>query len=1488
MYTLFVFHDDTYEKAHLKKDDELTIGTAVDDDITLTAANIISQLTVTVDKNGNAFCQVGKETVQLEEQMQHSVNTGTLFIKLFLTRKLPETTYYIGNRKEIRFAANGDEGKSASEYWLLEKQDELSAGFMLDLYDKPSVKKGEANLYLNGHLLAADSELELGDILFWNGMEITYLEEDLLAVTSAKEFGTELEAIKPHQSEMKKRYPLYRRTPRMVYELPKEKVQLTFPGQEAQHTKRPLWLIILPPLMMLIVMGIVALFIPRGIFIVVSLVMFATTLFTSTFQYFKDKANRKEWELRRRRIYSNYLEEKREELHLLSEKQREVLHYHFPSFERMKYMVSEVSDRIWERTLTSQDFLQFRIGTGKVPASYKIDVSSQDMSNREMDELMEASKRLEKTYQELEPLPITVDLSKGAIGLIGKEAVLKRELHQLIGQLAFFHSYHDVRFIFIFDEKEYSTWEWMKWLPHFQLPNSHAKGMIYNESTRDQLLSSIYEMIRERDLEEDKEKLLFSPHYIFIIANQQLISEHVILEYLEGEHKQLGISVIFASEAKESFSDNIHTLVRYINTSQGDILMQDKKAVEIPFSLDTHQYENNEYFARMLRTLNHQVGVTNSIPESVSFLEMLQFKDVKDIPIEEYWHNNQSAKSLAVPIGLKGKTDLVRLNLHEKAHGPHGLLAGTTGSGKSEFLQTYILSLAVHFHPHEVAFLLIDYKGGGMAQPFKNMPHLLGTITNIDGSKNFSQRALASIKSELKRRQRLFDQYEVNHINDYTRLHKQNKIAEPLPHLFLISDEFAELKSEQPEFIQELVSAARIGRSLGVHLILATQKPGGIIDAQIWSNARFRIALKVQNAEDSREILKNGDAAGITVTGRGYLQVGNNEVYELFQSAWSGAAYNDEASLNEDEVALVTDLGLVPLSELSSQDTTGKDSVTEMEAIVEEIEAVHQKLGLIKIASPWLPPLSPRIYRPDIAQEKEAKKVLLAMVDEPEKQSQSSYTYEWMEDGNVGVFGSSGYGKTQTMITLLMGIAADASPEEAHFYLLDFGNGGLLPLRQLPHSADYFLMDEQRKTNKFVAIIKSEMAKRKRLFQQMEVSSIKMYNTLSADPLPLWFIVIDNYDVVKDEMHDFETQMNQFARDGQSLGIYMIFSATRVNSIRQTLMNNLRTKIVHYLMDNTEAYSILGRVPFEPEPIPGRAIIKKDSAFFSQVVLPNIGMDEYEQLRLLKEDIDALKQKYMECDKPKAVPMLPSELNNKQFYLYVKEQQQGLIPIGLEEELVEPVSINFAKTNHCLILGQAQKGKTNAMQLILNEALNQTTEKPAIFDSIDRSLSHVGDKDEVSFIDNKEMIAAWIDNVENILKQRESDYAEAVQSGRMPEKHPHIYMFIDGYGRFLQQVDNRIQENIVRLMKNYSHLGFHIVVSGTNNELTKGYDPLTLELKQVRQALVLMKKSEQTLFTLAYDRQEQEVQPGFGYYVENGKEKRIQIPLMLVERKVSL
>ena len=218
-----------------------------------------------------------------------------------------------------------------------------------------------------------------------------------------------------------------------------------------------------------------------------------------------------------------------------------------------------------------------------------------------------------------------------------------------------------------------------------------------------------------------------------------------------------------------------------------------------------------------------------------------------------------------------------------------------TGSGKSEFIMTYILSLAVNYHPYEVAFVLIDYKGGGMAKTFEILPHTAGIITNLDRAA--INRSLISIQSELRRRQAIFAEASkesgISNIDiyKYQKMYREGTVTEPLQHLFIISDEFAELKTQRPEFMTQLVSAARIGRSLGVHLILATQKPSGVVDDQIWSNAKFKACLKVQDKADSMDMLKRPEAAELQDTGRFYLQVGYNELFKMGQSAWSGAPY---------------------------------------------------------------------------------------------------------------------------------------------------------------------------------------------------------------------------------------------------------------------------------------------------------------------------------------------------------------------------------------------------------------------------------------------------------------------------------------------------------------------------------------------------------------------------------------------------------------------
>ncbi len=298
-------------------------------------------------------------------------------------------------------------------------------------------------------------------------------------------------------------------------------------------------------------------------------------------------------------------------------------------------------------------------------------------------------------------------------------------------------------------------------------------------------------------------------------------------------------------------------------------------------------------FARKLAAVELKDRASEAeLPSSITFLQGYHARRVEDLDVFSRWERSEPHRTLAAPIGMMAGRKLFYLNVLDgnEAHGPHGLLAGTTGSGKSELLQSWILSMAVSYHPHDVNFVIIDYKGGGMSDLMEPLPHVVGKITNI--SRNIG-RSLVSLKSEVKRRQQLFAEYGVNNIEKYQRAYRNGEAKERLPHLIIVTDEFAEMKKEEPEFMTELNSIAAVGRSLGVHMLLATQKPAGVVTDQISANSRFRICMKVQDVADSREMLKRPDAARITQAGRAYVRVGEDELFELFQSFYSAAGYSE-------------------------------------------------------------------------------------------------------------------------------------------------------------------------------------------------------------------------------------------------------------------------------------------------------------------------------------------------------------------------------------------------------------------------------------------------------------------------------------------------------------------------------------------------------------------------------------------------------------------
>ena len=767
---------------------------------------------------------------------------------------------------------------------------------------------------------------------------------------------------------------------------------------------------------------------------------------------------------------------------------------------------------------------------------------------------------------------------------------------------------------------------------------------------------------------------------------------------------------------------------------------------------------------------------------------------------------------------MREQNNYVELNLHEKAHGPHGLVAGTTGSGKSEIVQSYILSLAVNFHPYEVGFLLIDYKGGGMANLFKNLPHLLGTITNLDGAE--SHRAMVSIKSELARRQRVFNEYGVNHINGYHKLYQLGKAREPIPHLFLISEEFAELKKEQPEFMKELVSTARIGRSLGIHLILATQKPSGVVDDQIWTNSKFKLCLKVQNEADSREMLKTPDAASIVQPGRAYLQVGNNEIYELFQSAFSGASYHEEQEREEGDqrVYLVNRIGQ---GQLINQDLGGslesnRIHKTQLDVVVGYVKNEFLKTKLPKVKSPWLPPLQPVMVSPlferitDSAIHKELNlNIPVGIEDIPEEQKQIEYQIQFLKQGHVIFFASSGYGKTVFLETLLLGLCALNSVKNLHAYLLDFGNNALLPLKALPHVADYITYDNLEKQQKLMALLFKEMKQRKQLMADAMAQNFEIYNQMAEQPLPAIVLFIDNYDVVK-ELEMDENFFVQLARDGVNLGIYLAITASRSSVVKYALMNQIKTKIAGYNYEPAEPRNIVGRSEYVLPEIKGRVLVKDENVNMMQIYTPVPYSSGLEYNQNLQELIGKIAGSSTE-EKAVGIPVLPEQFRVGMLKNYGAAEPADVY-LGLEKQRVYRIGIQTTDTPF-LIIGPVRSGKSNTVRMMLQQMLH--FEKIYVFDAKTYELQDMQKYENVMYVDNPDKLDRCKEELMDLTEERRED----CQAERGNRTVTQFYGSLEKYAVVINELSDFVQfinddKNMIQVLGNAADTGILVILTG--------------------------------------------------------------------------
>ena len=764
-----------------------------------------------------------------------------------------------------------------------------------------------------------------------------------------------------------------------------------------------------------------------------------------------------------------------------------------------------------------------------------------------------------------------------------------------------------------------------------------------------------------------------------------------------------------------------------------------------------------------------------------------------------------------------------------------------------------------------------------MANLFKNLPHLLGTITNLDGAQ--SMRALASINAEIHRRERLFGEFEVNHINQYQKKFKNGEATEPLPHLFLISDEFAELKVNQPDFIKELVSIARVGRSLGVHLILATQKPSGVVDDQIWSNSRFKIALKVADRSDSNEMLHTPDAAEITQTGRAYLQVGNNEVYELFQSAWSGADYQpdkDDMGIEDHTIYLINELGQY---EILNEDLSGLEDVdeikevpTELDAIVHHIQLLCEEQEIPPVPQPWLPPLKERIALDELeevqpavawAQEKPLS-VLLGMADIPQAQKQEAVSINLSKDGHILLYGSPGTGKTTFLQTAGMDLARKFSPKALTMYLMDFGTNGLAPLSKLPQVADTMLLDQTEKISKFVRIMERELNRRKKLLADYGVGTLELYRQASGQEEPAIVILLDSYEAFKEEAYEAELfkLLVRISREGLSIGVHLLVTAGRQTNLRAQLYSNFKHQLSLPQNEAGEVRAIVGSTPLAMtmEDIKGRALMKREEVDVIQLALPVFGANDTQVLNNLRQTVASLQEAWT-GQRPSAIPMVPEELTEKDFYSRASVQtayENGLVPLGLDLETVEPVIWNLAKGN-LLYLTDKEEQMTALVKHIA-----KGKQKVIVLAPKYHSLPEM---EGVTIISNSEDYLSAIASIEKRINER------LEQNEREHVATVVVYNLIE----LVSELNSEALDTLAYVLDKGIRAGYGSIVM-SSPLITKHIDVISKTARSYKQAILALRLSDQSVLTVINRPvRESQLEEQEHYYVADGLASKMKV-----------
>lgn len=1267
-------------------------------------------------------------------------------------------------------------------------------------------------VYHDGKKAESGEIIRNGD--FVSISDFTFYYKDGFLWTEANS-NMKIAGLEYHDNLIKNEYPKFVRNTRIRTTVNDEKIEVLDPPSIPVKPRGNLLTRLLPSMGMLVISGAMAFM--GGVMIIFSALSGGMAVVTTIVGIIDERKEFKKKSAQRIEKYNKYIAAKQDEIKQDRDNERRELEDIYISSDEELRRFDDFSVNLFDRAKDDEDFLCVRFGTGDLEAARKIDYKKQERLEVE-DHLQEMPKEIYDEYKMLKSAPITCDFKLvNAIGIVGnidnRYSMLKNIVMDIIAR-----QYHtDIELFFVTEDKHKSYVDDFRMLPCVFNDVIGIRNFVCDDESKNIIFEYLYKEFSIR-----KERKAFDKRMVIFFFDEYGFKSHPISRFID-DAKDLGITFIFFSDEKKDIPQGCDYIVEMASDEEGSLIKAQDKRDVLNFKFKpVKDGRMNDIIKLVAPIYTEEISLEGTLTKSYSMFEMLNIMSVDDIDLSKRWSVSKVYESMRAPVGIS-KTGIVELDLHDKAHGPHGLVAGTTGSGKSEILQTYILSMATLYHPYEVGFVIIDFKGGGMVNQFSDLPHLIGAITNIDGKE--IDRSLKSIKAELEKRQKYFADADVNHIDKYIKKYKAGEVSEPLPHLIIIVDEFAELKAEHPDFMKELISAARIGRSLGVHLILATQKPAGQVDDQIWSNSRFKLCLKVQSPEDSNEVLKSPLAAEIKEPGRAYLQVGNNEIFELFQSAYSGAPEKiDDSHVKEFSIYELTTSGRrKPVFVQKKKKKSNNEVLTQLDSIVNYVNGYCESNGIKKLPNICLPSLK-HVINFDEKQDKNCDSTSIiadiGIYDDPDTQFQGIYSVN-LSDENMMIIGSSQSGKTNMLQTIIRSVSSKYSPKEVNIYIIDFASMVLKNFESLNHVGGVVTPSEDEKLKNLIKLLLSEIDSRKEKLLSVGVSSFSSYREAGKKDLPQILLIIDNLTALKEVYFQDDDVLLNLCREGLAVGITIIIANSQTNGIGYKYLSNFSSRVALFCNDSGEYGSLFDHCRETIDDIHGRCLIEIDKNHLDcQSYLAFEGEKEIDRVTKIKEYIEKINSKYIDI-RAKMIPVIPKMLTDN----YVLEnyrmfmQQKFSIVVGLDYDTVVPFTFKLSELGMIAISGREQSGKHNFIKYVVQTVDNMYSGSVDIFivDGIKRKLGSLKNLKSVKKYtvlpeDGQQMVS----DIEMQLKDRYDLLAAGDES--VIEKSNLLLLIINNIDS-LEVIgnDSSTYASYKNILSRYKNLNVCVIVSDIDN-----------------------------------------------------------------------